>query len=119
MNINTQDFNMDNLHEMFMNIHLSENGVSPLQIPSASSPFGNVNFPQSSPNSNNGSPTDILMLQQQQNQQIVYQEAVNRPEDVQMGENGLTAYEEQMLFLQMQDQLYQQIEDERLRLQQM
>jgi len=128
MNINTQDINMDNLHEMFMNIHLSENG-SPLQIPSASSPFGNVNFPQNSPTSNNGSPTTDMQMQmqmqmqqqqqQQQSQPVVYQEAVNRPEDVQMGENGLSAYEEQMLFLQMQDQLYQQIEEERLKLQQM
>jgi len=120
MNINTQDINMDNLHEMFMAMHMSDNASSPLQIPSATSPFNNnnMNFQNNSPTSNNSSSPTVNTNIQQQNQNV-YQEAINRPEDVQMGENGLTAYEEQMLFLQMQDQLYQQIEEERLRLQQM
>jgi len=115
MNINTQDINMDNLYEMFMAMHMSENGSSPIQIPSASSPFGNTSFLNSSPTNSsiNQSPTSPTVPQQ------APQQAINRPEDVEMGENGLTAYEEQMLFLQMQDQLYQQIEEERLRLQQM
>jgi len=119
MNIDTQDLNMDNLHEMFMAMHMSDND-SPLQIPSATSPFSNVNFPNTSPIDNNSNTSSTENVNQQQNQnQNTYQEAINRPEDVQMGENGLTAYEEQMLFLEMQDQLYQQIEEERLRLQQM
>jgi len=96
-----------------MAMHMSENGSSPIQIPSASSPFGNTNFINNSPNSSNQSPTSPTVPQQ------APQQAVNRPVDVEMGENGLTAYEEQMLFLQMQDQLIQQIEEERLRLQQM
>ncbi|ORY39440.1 hypothetical protein LY90DRAFT_704290 [Neocallimastix californiae] len=106
---------MDNLHEMFMAMHMSDNATSPLQIPSATSPFSNVSFPNTSPIENNSNTSSTENV----NQQNTYQEAVNRPEDVQMGENGLTAYEEQMLFLEMQDQLYQQIEEERLRLQQM
>jgi len=114
MNINTQDINMDNLYEMFMAMHMSENGSSPIQIPSASSPFGNNSFLNSSPSNNiNQSPTSPMVPQQ------TPQQAINPQQDVEMGENGLTAYEEQMLFLQMQDQLYQQIEEERLRLQQM
>ncbi|ORX84302.1 hypothetical protein BCR32DRAFT_326018 [Anaeromyces robustus] len=126
MNINTQDFNMDNLHEMFMAMHMSDNvSSSPLQIPSATSPFSNSNFPNNSPTSiTSSSPIDNTITNQNNNNNINnnnnnYQEAINRPEDVQMGDNGLSAYEEQMLFLQMQDQLYQQIEEERLRLQQM
>jgi hypothetical protein len=118
MNVNNQEFSMDNLHEMFMAMHMSDNSSSPIQIPSSNSPFSISNFSNSSPTNSNcsNSPMNNTIQQQSQN---VYQEAVNRPEDVHMGENGLTAYEEQMLFLQMQDQLYQQIEDERLRLQQM
>jgi len=117
MNINTQDINMDmdNLHEMFMAMHMSENGSSPLQIPSATSPFGNTNFVNNSPTNNNTnqSPTSATVPQQTQ------QQTVNNIVDVEMGEKSLTAYEEQMLFLEMQDQLYQQIEEERLRIQQM